>query len=948
MQVRLSALKVLLKCYSPRVSHALIPIQYLVNILAFEGPEAAVDFFEAYGLRTNIDNTRLMLKKEDFAQPELPYALERAVILVESKRQYSVGHIVCGKALPEKLYEQHVPQNSFDDNGYLKYLPELDGVDLGGKHEEIDLKDANSKETKITDDQEVKKNENQPEIFNQTTVFTPKQQNVSIFGSSVKNTIEKAPMLSSFWAPQVANNIFGSAVQPNIFGGETEKPEDLAKHKEMEELKRRLQELKRLEDKKLELQKQLEIEEARLKEEQKQKEELKRREAEEEKRRIEIQKQIELEKQKEIERKIEEKRQEKLELQRIEARKRQIQWEKQQIEIAEKRKRKEQEIRTGVQETIDNLLLKVEEHIQNEKIDKLRNKIRLKTVENCLKVWRDVTIKKRKRKAADFSPLFMANKSIEDEAQELKTDSQSLTLQNFKRYKTGHPVDILVKHKTKIPKIDLVQLTSSLLIKRTMELELKLVSEIFWKISISLPTEIAGLGQIEGVVNDFLQWKRRNHSTLLIEQSKNTRPVITYCLEKLKGDINVNKGDSNGFIFIDNEYNENLHRRICNNLRNFGVFVKLPVVLILNEYNNEESRLKLMIKEGIISNYLIIINETFNCYNLTNSIQEAFSFLATKIQKTPPLQMDTLKSFLSKYLVSNVWNRAKSFAKWNSNYKKCLKAPKIPIQIHNEALERLKRILLNESNQEHAKFPKIFQECLKNQIPDCLPCDFRYFPPFWNQPTYINHFETILNSFELPNFLETWPPKDELELEVGVAKYCSLLFRKPERVFYKFMSIVLKNIDPGVNFNDVVDVAWSDIVEMLVLEKLECTDFSLYGTGFVNGSVYNQVMTVYDVNMLDAYRNSDWFYINHPVIKHEVLEMLQETDDEIVENDLFENNVDIDELLEKAFQPKNSNASDSKNKVDECKKLLNELEDVLNVHKKILATSGTLLENMIK
>lgn len=61
-----------------------------------------------------------MLDRRMFHSPDVPFSLERAINVVESKRTTSVGEVICGHSLPEKTFLQHVPYDSFDENGRLK------------------------------------------------------------------------------------------------------------------------------------------------------------------------------------------------------------------------------------------------------------------------------------------------------------------------------------------------------------------------------------------------------------------------------------------------------------------------------------------------------------------------------------------------------------------------------------------------------------------------------------------------------------------------------------------------------------------------------------------------------------------------------------------------------------------------------------------------------------
>ncbi|RZC37283.1 xmas-2 [Asbolus verrucosus] len=996
IQVRVSAIKTLLKSYSPRISQTSLPVSYLTKILAFESNESTIEFFESYGLYTDVERNRIILNRPSFSDPEYAYVLDRAINLVESKRKFSLGEVICGKELPPRIFENHVPQNSFTDEGYLQFTQDIDEIDSVMKKEEP-VKTMEQKEEppkmfggpnifppKPTDSSKVGQNlfapkqgehvnRNSPNIFatssnifaakqseqpsrsspnifaqkltgpsifapkpnenifavkqsehalNQSTpnVFAPRRTEHSIFGqgsSERKDDNNQVSVAKSLWAPKT--NIFGGEITPLIPPKSAENTENQTAREETPS--QTVIEQKRIEEES----KQLKQEQERIKkklEEERKKAELEKQRLQEELRRLEETRKAAAAKKKLME-----------DLKRI-----------------EEEKQKTIEIKVAVNDTIDCLLNQVEENIKEEKLAEISRRIHDRKLKQVIAKWKENTRRKRKRKAIDFNPLWFGTKTLQEEADELRICSQELTLFSIKRYKKGLPFEIPLKEDKVINKIDLCELTYNLIVKKYLELDMKLHQELFWKITVSLPNELefgCGLNHVEKVLENHIQWKERNSTTVLVQQSKSS-PTVTYCVEKQKGlVINTNRNDTNGFIFVANDFNDDLRKRIIHNFKNYGVFVKIPIVLALQSYDENRSNLKSLIEERIISDYLIIVDK-FTSKNLINIIEEALIFLSTKVEKCPPLEMDTLKSFLMKYLCSDIWKRINSFAKWNSNYKNCLKNPNTVIYLYNEALGHLKTIVLNEACKEYSKFPDIFKGFLRSEIPDALPCDYKYFPSFWDNPSYIKYIEGVLNGLNLPNFLENWPPSNQLQLELSISKYCAQIFKEPQASFYRIMSVLLKNIDPDVNFKDISNVKWTDVVELLATEKLNQTNFSLYGTGFVNKSVYNQLITVYDINTLHDYVKCDWFYINNPVIRHKILQLLKDEKEKvIVDEDKFED-FDIDEVLAKLNRPSRQNVGKIKNELTDCKKLLNELEDTFVVHKKILETSGNLLRSIIE
>ncbi|XP_046752349.1 uncharacterized protein LOC124415092 [Diprion similis] len=121
-QVRVKALSVMVKAYH-RVTSNPFPLYELIDILGFEDENEAVNFCEQVGLNISKNEMDIVLNRKNFSQPESSIKQGRAILTVESKRTQqglSVGQCIAGGRLPEKIYKNHIPHDSFDSNGYLK------------------------------------------------------------------------------------------------------------------------------------------------------------------------------------------------------------------------------------------------------------------------------------------------------------------------------------------------------------------------------------------------------------------------------------------------------------------------------------------------------------------------------------------------------------------------------------------------------------------------------------------------------------------------------------------------------------------------------------------------------------------------------------------------------------------------------------------------------------
>lgn len=116
-QVRVKALSTILKAYVPRGPVAM-SISYLTYILAFEDFEQCSTFLEYYGFACDRDEDKVMLDRQSYYHPDMPFILDRAINIVEHKRHTTVGEVVYGAPFEsEDEYLKYKPQNSFDENG---------------------------------------------------------------------------------------------------------------------------------------------------------------------------------------------------------------------------------------------------------------------------------------------------------------------------------------------------------------------------------------------------------------------------------------------------------------------------------------------------------------------------------------------------------------------------------------------------------------------------------------------------------------------------------------------------------------------------------------------------------------------------------------------------------------------------------------------------------------
>ena len=210
-QIRLKAIQITIRSYAPRKGGFNYSISYLTNVLAFQDDDITANYLNYHGLMCERDNDSVYLDRMNFEYPDSPYAMERAIDVVESKRQCSVAEAVCGSTLDSiESFLYHVPHCSFDNDGFLK-RDAYSAEDQNGVNARSSVNLVKENVFKI------------PKV---SPPVSPASSIASRLGQKVDKTdgIAKtnffAQISTNPFAPQPATTkIFGSPSSTNIFGG---------------------------------------------------------------------------------------------------------------------------------------------------------------------------------------------------------------------------------------------------------------------------------------------------------------------------------------------------------------------------------------------------------------------------------------------------------------------------------------------------------------------------------------------------------------------------------------------------------------------------------------------------------------------------------------------------------------------------------------------------------
>ncbi|XP_062537368.1 protein xmas [Armigeres subalbatus] len=644
-QIRTRALETMLRAYTYRIP-ASFSLEHLTDLLAFEDIESAASFLDAYGLPVDESLGTVLMDPKQYERPEIPYQLERAYNLVETKKTCSVGEAICGEPLEdESILDDHQLENSFTNSGYFREdllrailkpikLPEPlspvmtddDKVFKVPSPTSISPKPLFPKPTSsgnlfqpVRNSFKIETNSpapSAPSVFSQfspTTLSgitplpkrvepTPLPKQATAFGSNLFGKVD-------FTTPQTSN-IFGSftaaepTVSSSIFGGQKTFP---SSDSTVLAAAQRLQE-------EVELKRKQELEEEAKRKQRQQEEEFRRkREAEEERIRLELiaRKEAEIRRLKELEEESKRKLEETV------------------IKMSEKIYAELLDDVCGEDVTHiatscynqHQLLDKYPKKLLNELEDEvllefLKATIREETlVKNCqenrqlnvvrkfFRLWRrNVRMVMDNRMQIENSPAWLPERQLQEQAKECYQQHQALSLADMRRYVGGMPKVFKLPDRRDDP-VDVFDIVRKKICSgRRKDLRGFIQNHVYWKISVSIPfkqeEDSSGFYFFisKWLKNQFKRSSDNEGKCFFLEAQENVaiRERLAVCIRLFKGlsildELNANDEEafdnSDGLVFFltSNNLLES-KERLHNLLRNADSWGPLPVTLIAYNY----------------------------------------------------------------------------------------------------------------------------------------------------------------------------------------------------------------------------------------------------------------------------------------------------------------------------------------------------------------------------
>ncbi|XP_058444936.1 protein xmas-like [Malaya genurostris] len=838
-QIRTRALQTMLRAYTYRIP-ATFSLEHLVDLLAFEDEEAAAGFLECYGLSVDLSQGTVLMDPKQYERPELPFQLERAFNLVESKRDCSVGEAISGEPLDdESTLDNHRLEESFDSSGLLrddvlrnilKQSKTIETVTAALGNDDND----DAKVFKVPSPTSISpkpifpkplltgnpfqpsrftaKLENHSPAPTAKSIFSQNSPSPTLSGitplpkSTTEPTLKPSTTFGqnlfgsvAFSQPSRPTPIFGNGDGSSIFGRGPATSLTKPSEKEIEEQQLRRQkreaEIKLLQAQTEENRRKQEAEEERIR-----KELIARKEAEirrlkqlEEESRRELEATVDKMSEKVFNEMLEEVCKEDITEIAAECLKRYHLLEKYPKQLLEQLQ--EELLAEFLAETVREEVL-VRNCQENRQMNMMRKYFRL---------WhRNVHIVMDNRMQIENSPAWLPEKMLPDLAKECFRDHQVLNLANMKRYVGGVPRVIPIPLPNE-EQVDVFQIVRESVKLRSKPKSNGLVkNHIYWKVSISIPfKQEEDCSGFYYFINKWLKnvFQRTgaadvgNSFYLEAQESPNARERLVVCMRLLKGISILNESNvadrtaldnSNGLLFFLAPNNVQMSRkRLHSLLRNADSWGPIPLTVIAYncQFNSDESLeellgLDLLLEQGKIDDFHLLHHRERHKVPLRHTLLQSLAFLASCCSSDCPLEMQSQTAFIATCLGDELWHRFQISSDQNPKLDEACRDVNFVLNLFNQAIDRTAN-LVQHNLSVYPDFPAEFKPFVSKRRFD-IPLDLEYFPKDWRSLDRQQKLVTFFRKLKLkPIIFDPANCQTVKELQANLLTYIRSCMQKP-------------------------------------------------------------------------------------------------------------------------------------------------------------------------
>ncbi|XP_055531058.1 protein xmas-like [Wyeomyia smithii] len=878
-QIRTRAVETMLRAYTYRApaSFALI---HITDLLAFEDIEATVCFLECYGLPVDQALGTVLMDPKQYERPELPYQLERALKLVESKRDCTVGEAIAGHPLDDDSeLEHHQLEESFDTAGFLReaVLRNIlkQSNPLAGEAAASAPND-DDKLFKVPSPNSVSPKPVFPRPLAPPTgtLFQPSRFTSRIeinapapLAPSVFSKHSPTPMLSGITPlaktaepTTFGQNLFGtvSFVQPaegsrfgtgSIFVGPVVRPskpdheqcKQDAEEAEKARRKQRDEEMKQLQKQAEELRQKREAEEESLRQQL-----IARKEAE-----IRQLKQLEEEGRRQLEatvNKVSERIYAELVAEVCDEDLKSIA-----TECCNRHQLLEEYPKQLLEELQDEFLAEfLSATVREEAIVRnCQENRQLNVLRKYFRLWRrNVHQLLDNRLQIENSPAWLPERNLPEQARECFRDHQVLSLANMKRYLGGTPKQFEIPE-TKEPKLDLFAIVRNGLKRTTGQKRNGLIrNHIYWKIAISIPfkqeEDSSGFYYFisKWLKNLFQRTEQETGKCFFLEAQESTtaRERLAVCIRLLKGTSPLDEqnspdeaalDNSNGLLFLLTSNNVTKSKtRLHNILRNASAWGPIPLTIVA--YNCQPSQvetleqqldLDTLLEEGKIDDFEVYHHRESQKAPLRVALLKSLTFLASCYSSDCPLEMQSQTAFIGTCLGDEQWHRFRISAQQNPKLLEACQDLNFTLSLFNQAVDRTINLVQHDFSG-YPDFPAEFKPLVSKRRFD-IPLDLEYFPKDWRSRDRQHKLQNFFFQLKLPTAeFEPVSCTTLQDLQSHLLAYIRGSLPRPNdklarRLLALLTQELLKSFPPAMAFTQAIQVQnWLPIVSILAEELL--------------------------------------------------------------------------------------------------------------------------------
>ncbi|XP_014367130.2 uncharacterized protein LOC106717731 [Papilio machaon] len=561
-------------------------------------------------------------------------------------------------------------------------------------------------------------------------------------------------------------------------------------------------------------------------------------------------------------------------------------------------------------------------------------------------VWQKQCVKNIKRRSfLEDTPVWLTNFTPAEESRNLNrvmkiSPLKSMKLYGFKRFKVSEPDEM-----SSLQPYNVLEIIRSTLLKRMKEINYPYDKCFFWKITLVVPGSEKWLYRRVNVESWILEVfgdkNKNNNSDGLINVTRQTwNNLMDFAIsiglanKKLLSKHREAIEGTNGFLFYAEEKEVDLLNAIEETMKCTYSYQSVPVAVIVPTWdeaaiNNIKEKLDMLVNKNVISCFKIFLVQKVKLNeSLDLCTKSALKWLAKNCPKSPPIEIDHLKSICQRYLGNEIWQRLRY--ETDSRMEIVKQDLNKLVNCYNVAVDKLTDVITNTDIFNYPSFPLEFDQYLDHSSP--YPKPYEFISSSVKQNENVLAIKAFMKKLKLVQSVTEFKPVNAINMEQQIQIYCNQVecLENPQKVAYKVIATLPNEFYntqiPSAEFKKIFQkYSLIDFLNIVVYEKIN----SLHN--------FDNLCAIYEKASLEEYRNVHWLYdIFSGMMKHKAVDYDEDIDHFIkakrrkldgneIENYMLE---DKDyEKFETSLEAANASITSLKNYKDEVDNLEKQLED---------------------